>query len=429
MKVAIEITCLNGEDLTPRQRLEAAVAAQPVLTCPHHPHIELPVDTAGTVAANARAFVVKSFHCYRRCSSCPHDADAGTQPPYSCAAELSGHGLKDEDGKPLPVDVENRVLSINETPSAALAAWLADSVQSRKVCCHSKETLPTLKQGWLPSQTPVRVEIIYAPCVECALHGIGVAPDDARASFANFVVEPPELSEHLHVCREFAAAPRGVLLLLGNTGTGKTHLAVSIARARWEAGERNLLFLAARRLFAEHFHFVRAGGLHRDGGQGPLAICQAVQLLVLDDLTPPANGMNVEELLLDLLDYRMGCYAPTVITSNLNGQQLEAAFGSRLIDRLRRGAYRILEFGFDSKRAPLNGDYLKRVAHVPPPPPPLSPSIQPRNITETKVRLAAVEEWLDDHRFGTDNDDQARKRHEYMAAQRSTLRAVILGLA
>jgi DNA replication protein DnaC len=56
---------------------------------------------------------------------------------------------------------------------------------------------------------------------------------DARywnEDFDTFDDYTPELKRHLKTCRDFAAHPKGKLVMLGNNGTGKNHLAVSILK-------------------------------------------------------------------------------------------------------------------------------------------------------------------------------------------------------
>jgi DNA replication protein DnaC len=95
--------------------------------------------------------------------------------------------------------------------------------------------------------------------------------------------------------------------------------------------------------------------------ESPLTRCQASSLLVYDELAAASDGRNCEDVLLDLFEYRIGHFKPSVITTNLNLGELEAALGTRLYDRLRRAASTVLEFGFESKRKGLNADYLSRV--------------------------------------------------------------------
>jgi DNA replication protein DnaC len=51
-----------------------------------------------------------------------------------------------------------------------------------------------------------------------------------NADFDNFEAYNDELRGHLAICREFADKPDGKLVMLGENGNGKTHLAISILK-------------------------------------------------------------------------------------------------------------------------------------------------------------------------------------------------------
>lgn len=74
------------------------------------------------------------------------------------------------------------------------------------------------------------------------------------------------------------------------------------------------------------------------------------------------SHFDAEGFLLDLFEERIGHHRPTIITSNFNRAELEEAIGTRLFDRLRRAAYAVLQFGFESKRPKFNADYLSRAS-------------------------------------------------------------------
>jgi DNA replication protein DnaC len=59
---------------------------------------------------------------------------------------------------------------------------------------------------------------------------MNIEPRFYGADFENFDAYNDELSRHLQRCREFAKKPAGQLVLLGENGNGKTHLAVSILK-------------------------------------------------------------------------------------------------------------------------------------------------------------------------------------------------------
>jgi hypothetical protein len=99
----------------------------------------------------------------------------------------------------------------------------------------------------------------------------------------------------------------------------------------------------------------------KEAPESPLKGCQEASLLVYDELTPATdNNRACEDFLLDLFEHRIGHYKPSIITASVTPSELETMPGSRLYDRLRRAAFAVLEFGFESKRKALNADYLNR---------------------------------------------------------------------
>jgi DNA replication protein DnaC len=198
----------------------------------------------------------------------------------------------------------------------------------------------------------------FAPCLQCGLEYLGITPDEARASFENFAVDPPAIRPHLETCRAFAAAPKGVLLLLGNCGTGKTHLAIAVLRELLRQGTSGLRFIKHRHFLANHWHAQRPVAFGVEPPESPLVGCQDAALLVYDEFAATTDSRPYEDILLDLFEKRIGHFKPSIITANVSRNELETALGTRLFDRLRRTAFAVLEFGFESKRQSLNADYL-----------------------------------------------------------------------
>ncbi|MFD7791002.1 ATP-binding protein [Streptomyces sp. NPDC059759] len=130
---------------------------------------------------------------------------------------------------------------------------------------------------------------------------------------------------------QFARDPHAVqsLLVLGPTGSGKTHLAYSVlaavagagAFARWEAVTEADMFA---RLRPRHGHDTEAAF-------EALATCP---LLLLDDLGAAKLSEWTEEITYRLVNLRYNHCLPSLVTSNVLPRHFTERFGDRVTSRL-----------------------------------------------------------------------------------------------
>ena len=143
--------------------------------------------------------------------------------------------------------------------------------------------------------------------------------------------------------------------MLGNNGTAKTHLAIAILRESLRQRKSGQRFIKHRHFLAQHSRSLRPVPFGDEPPESPLAGSQQSELLVYDEFTATTDANRAcEDVLLDLFDPRIGHFKPSIITSNVSLDDLEAALGSKLYDRLRRAAFAVLEFSFESKRPQFN---------------------------------------------------------------------------
>jgi len=136
---------------------------------------------------------------------------------------------------------------------------------------------------------------------------------------------PPGVRQNLAQAYEhalkFARNPEGWLVFLGETGCGKTHLAAAIANYRIKQGQP-VLFTSVRELL-DHFRSSFAA-------ESPVSFdrlfdsVKKAPLLILDDFGDHPSTSWAWQKLYQLIDYRHAARLPTVITSRLSLEELEA---------------------------------------------------------------------------------------------------------
>ncbi|MCX8125837.1 MAG: ATP-binding protein [Dehalococcoidia bacterium] len=147
---------------------------------------------------------------------------------------------------------------------------------------------------------------------------------------------PPEQRQNLEqACRlalNFAQSPQGWLVLQGESGSGKTHLAAAIANYQLEAG-RPVLFISVSDLL-DRFRAAFSPESKVSYDELFDKVKQA-PLLILDGLEGQSTTTWAQEKLYQLLNYRYNAQLPTVITTRLSLQDLadiDDRIGSRMAD-------------------------------------------------------------------------------------------------
>lgn len=154
-------------------------------------------------------------------------------------------------------------------------------------------------------------------------------------TFENFQLRDglPDVRQAKDEALTFSRKPKGWLVLNGGPGAGKSHLAAAIANALLARNRQPVLFLNVPDLLV----FLRAGFQTRDGRDpdfdSRLHTIKGFPVLILDDWGAHSDTPWADEQLYLILNFRTERALPTVVTTNLPLEGLEARIESRLRNR------------------------------------------------------------------------------------------------
>ena len=132
----------------------------------------------------------------------------------------------------------------------------------------------------------------------------------------------------LSQAQQFAATPRGWLLLMGSYGCGKTHLAAAVANTCVEFGMTTIFLTVPDLLDWLRYSYDSTDATFEQRFEE----IRNVALLVLDDLGAHNATNWAAEKLFQIIDHRYMRKLPTVITTNLDLEDLDDRIRSRLQD-------------------------------------------------------------------------------------------------
>jgi DNA replication protein DnaC len=157
-----------------------------------------------------------------------------------------------------------------------------------------------------------------------ALKYAGVAPKHRECSFDNF-------KGKVDLVRDLQAS-RESIFLTGNTGCGKTHLAISILRDATVTSPLAGYFITVPEMLMK----IRSSFSNQSGETEEEIVKRFAdyEVLVLDDLgSEKSTEYSITTLFL-ILDRRDRYNKRTIVTSNLSLLQIEDSLGARIASRL-----------------------------------------------------------------------------------------------
>ncbi|MFH0964721.1 MAG: ATP-binding protein [Planctomycetota bacterium] len=156
----------------------------------------------------------------------------------------------------------------------------------------------------------------------------------------------PDNASALDTVMAWQEDPRGMLMLWGRVGVGKTHFAVAVLHELYLRGCDGLRFLDVAKLIAALRRQVFDADLERER-------IAREDVLVLDDLGLQGGTDWAREHVVSLISRREAEERPTIVTSNLSLEELSKAFDDRLASRLAGG--KVIRMGGRDWRLPGEG--------------------------------------------------------------------------
>lgn len=195
---------------------------------------------------------------------------------------------------------------------------------------------------------------LQAENVNSALVGSGITPRFAESTFATYRATTPAMTQALETCQSYAdnfgehfQAGRN-LLLCGNVGNGKTHLASGIVQHVIRLHRAVAVITTAAEIIRVFKRtMVRDAGYTEGDVINELA---SFDLLVIDEVGAQAGTLYELSALHEVLDRRYNLIRPTVVVSNLDARDLSQYIGERALDRLRENKALLVGFTWDSAR-------------------------------------------------------------------------------
>jgi len=265
-------------------------------------------------------------------------------------ARLKARELEPQPSRFQPQEVAFSVASVMPEMMASMerqrAKWAAFCEATREPFNAAPETKscehhPSVRRAKLFEETCQKSRIegvftpVYAPCGECSGEAAkakqrafwlkrGVPERVVDATLSNFDTDTEEKVVARGKVQAWVKRNGVFLLLRGTTGTGKGHLASGCMKA-----QGNGLFITHADMLSD----LRASyTLHTT--QSLIDTWREAEIFVLDEFGLSPGGNDEESMLYQVLADRYDKRRPTIITTNLDGEQFRKAIGYRLIDRL-----------------------------------------------------------------------------------------------
>jgi DNA replication protein DnaC len=188
------------------------------------------------------------------------------------------------------------------------------------------------------------------------LVGSGISPRFSDCSFDTYRTAEggAGMAKALAACKDYAAqftdnyAAGRSLVLSGNVGNGKTHLACAMVQAVIREHRAQAVIATAAEIIR-----VFKGAMDRSAEYSDRDVLDELasfDLLVIDEVGAQSGSAYELGVLHEVIDRRYQLVLPTVVVSNLVTADLARYIGDRALDRLRQAGGQAIGFNWVSAR-------------------------------------------------------------------------------
>lgn len=178
--------------------------------------------------------------------------------------------------------------------------------------------------------------------------GSGISEPFRAKGFKNFNARNnPQLERASTTCSNYCLNYQDIvgtrsnsILLLGQVGSGKTHLALASANALLDYQKIRVVYMPYREMITR----LKQNITDEDSYSRVIDTFKKAPMLVIDDLLKGKTTESDINILFEIVNYRYVCGLPVIVTSEKTTSELldfDSAIGSRLIE-MAEG--RIIEF-------------------------------------------------------------------------------------
>jgi DNA replication protein DnaC len=185
------------------------------------------------------------------------------------------------------------------------------------------------------------------------LEASGIPPRFMPATFDNYSPQNKESERCLSFCKKYvedfqeSLNSGGGMILCGNAGTGKTHLACSITKnvIRKHCVSAKFISVSEACRSVKETYNPKSAITERQA----ISKLTSPALLVLDEVGVQYGSDTEKNILFEIINARYENMRPTILISNLALPALTEYIGERILDRMKQGGT-VLTFGWNSYR-------------------------------------------------------------------------------